>query len=586
MKNIFVTTFASELTSVLQELYGEHEWDMNPFLSAIETPPTPELGDYAFPCFPLAKQLRQAPPRIAQSLQAPLQPRLIATGQFTDCAAAGPYLNVRVNYAFMATQTLPTVLDGTYFQRNAAESRSRVMIEFSQPNTHKGFHVGHCRNVALGDSLVQLYRYNGHEVIAANYIGDVGTHIAKCLWFYLDHNQAEPPETFRGEWLGELYTAATLHLANLEGEEEASAHARISQILAQLEAKEPDMLRIWDETRQWSLADFNAIYDWLGTRFDHVFFESEVDEAGKQFVLQGAEDGTFQRSEGAIGIDLQEQNLGFFLLLKSDGNTLYATKDLALAQRKFEEFSIERSIYVVGAEQTLHFQQVFATLQHMGYEQAAHCFHLPYALVVLPDGKMSSRAGNVILFSELQQKVSDFIRSTYLESHQGDWTEAEISDTTRKVAVAAIKYGMLNQDPNKQITFSLQDWLVAEGDTGVYLVYAYVRIRSIARSFDVDLSDVSPDYALLRHPTETALIRRVFDFNATVAQAGEQYRPSLLARFLYELARDFSRCYGACSVKYADSTALQHARLSLFHCVGETLRRGLQLLGIEPPERM
>lgn len=584
--NVFLQTLGQSLQAVLGQLRPEQPWDAASLEQMVETPPQPEMGDYAFPCFTLAKIFRQAPPQIAQQLAEALSAESTDSKLFQSFDALGPYLNVRVNPSAMAERVIPLIHQGEWFQRPSQDLAERVMIEFSQPNTHKGFHVGHCRNVALGDCLVRLFRYNGAEVVAANYIGDVGTHIAKCLWYYLDHNTQSPPETYRGEWLGELYTAATLRLEGLPEAEKIKAQQRISQILAQLEAKDPELLRIWEETRQWSLEDFENIYSWLGTQFDHVFYESEVDEEGKRLVLQGAQKGVFQHSQGAIGIDLEEENLGFFLLLKSDGNTLYSTKDLALAQRKFEEFRIDRSIYVVGAEQTLHFQQVFATLVRMGYEQAQRCFHLPYALVVLPEGKMSSRAGNVILFSELQQKVCDFIRSSYLESHRGDWSEAEIEETTHKVAVAAIKYGMLNQDPNKQITFSLKDWLVAEGDTGVYLVYAYVRIRSILRQFPEFQLEREVDFALLQHPHERALIRRLFDFNDMVQQATEQFRPSLVARNLFELSKDFSRCYGSCSVKHAETEALQQARLSLFAAVAATLKVGLELLGIDPPERM
>ena len=282
---------------------------------------------------------------------------------------------------------------------------------------------------------------------------------------------------------------------------------------------------------------------------------------------------------------MDKEELGFFLLLKSDGNTLYSTKDLALAKRKFEQYQIERSIYVVGAEQTLHFQQVFATLQRMGYTQASQCFHLPYALVVLQDGKMSSRKGNIILFSQLQQEMSAFIRKNYLDQHREEWTNAEIEETTRKVAVTAIKYGMLNQDSNKQIVFSMNDWLVAEGDTGIYLIYAYVRIRSIVRQFKQSVNS-EIDFTLFTHPHEQALIRSMFDFNQVIWDAGEQYRPSLIARHLFELSKNFSRTYNTCSVKHAESPELQAARLLLFHCVGETLYRGFLLLGIEPPQRM
>ena len=584
--NIFVRSLGVGIHQILLKLKPDYECTLESLVGLIETPPQQEMGDYAFPCFALAKVFRKAPAQIANELMLALQVNLTESNLFESFSSLGPYLNVKVNSSEMAKQVLPEIHKGNWFSKNSLEQKNRVMIEFSQPNTHKGFHVGHCRNVALGDSLVRLFRYNGYQVIAANYIGDVGTHIAKCLWYYQEKNNESPPHIHKGEWLGELYTASTLAFEGQTGSDKEETQKKISALLAKLEEKEPQITQIWEETRNWSLEDFDQIYKWLGTEFDHVFYESEVDEEGKQLVIQGAEDGLFQKSDGAIGVNLVDEKLGFFLLLKSDGNTLYSTKDLALAKRKFEEFGIERSIYVVGAEQTLHFQQVFATLKKMGYQQASRCFHLPYALVVLPEGKMSSRAGNVILFSKLQQEMCDFVRNNYLESHRENWSDEEIESTTRKVAVAAIKYGMLNQDPNKQITFSLKDWLVSEGDTGVYLIYAYVRIRSIVRHFENFDPQVEIEFELLNHSHEKALIRKLFDFNNIVYQAAEQYRPSLLARTLFELCKDFSRCYISCSVKHAESTDLQLARLNLFSAVAATLSTGLNLLGIEPPERM
>ena len=273
------------------------------------------------------------------------------------------------------------------------------------------------------------------------------------------------------------------------------------------------------------------------------------------------------------------------MLLKSDGNTLYSTKDLALAKQKFDQFGVNRSIYVVGVEQTLHFKQVFATLKRMGYEQVGQCFHLSYALVMLPQGKMSSRAGNVILFSQLRKEIIESIQTAHLSEHRQDWSRKELDETAQKIAVAAIKYGMLNQDSNKQIVFSMDDWLVSEGDTGTYMIYAYVRIRSIGRQVPREVS-AEVDFSLLVHPNEKKLLRQMLDFNRTVFNSGEQYRPSLLAQMLYEFSKDFSRAYNTCSVKHAETEMLQAARMLLFHCVAETLLHGLQLLGITPPERM
>lgn len=583
--NSFETAIVQLLENTLSELITPNSFTAEKISPLLEQPPNPEMGDYAMPCFQLAKLLRNNPKVIAQNLAETLQAKLEQVPELQAVKAIGPYLNFHVSIAQMAAKTLPAMHQGSYFERNRQQPGPRVMVEFSQPNTHKGFHVGHMRNVALGDSLCRIFRYNGYDVTAANYIGDVGAHIAKCLWYYLDFNQDPPPASLKGEWLGTLYMKATLKLEDATPEEAAQYQARISSILAALEAKQPDILETWTLTRDWSLKDFNEIYHWLDVHFDHVFYESEVDDAGKQLVLQAHEKGTFIQSEGAIGIDLNDADLGFFMLLKSDGNTLYSTKDLALAQKKFEKFGIEESLYVVGAEQTLHFKQVFETLKRMGYAQAERCKHLAYALVMVPEGKMSSRAGNVILFSQLRNEMSQYIQTNFLNSYRGQWEDSEIEETTRRVAVAAIKYGMLSQDPAKQIVFSLNDWLVSEGDTGTYLIYAYVRIRSIVRQVQLPIQ-AEVDFSLLNHPNEQVLIRALFDFNSKVVIASEQYRPSVIARTAFELAKAFSRTYNTCSVKYAESEALKQARLLLFHCVAETLKQALNLLGIEPPERM
>lgn len=583
--NIFKQTIYDWTTKVLNSVDESRTWEPSELNCLVEQPPNSEMGDYAIPCFSFAKSLQRSPVQIAAELADQLQ-KFISQGTHINAIRAdGPYLNFTVSAAAMAEVVLPDVFRGTFFKESSKIARERVMIEFSQPNTHKGFHVGHMRNVALGDSLCRIFRYNGYDVVGVNYIGDVGAHIAKCLWFYRNHNTETPPKHYRGEWLGELYTLAVKKLDEAKGQKKINFQKEVSRIQQKLEAKDEKLRKEWEMTREWSIEDFREIYEWLDVSFDHIFFESELDEKGKQIVIDGEKDGTFMRSEGAIGINLEEENLGFFLLLKSDGNTLYSTKDLALAQQKFDQFGVKRSIYVVGVEQTLYFKQVFATLKRMGYEQVGQCFHLSYSLVMIPQGKMSSRAGNMILFSRLRKEIIESIQSSHLSEHRQDWSKKELDETAQKIAVAAIKYGMLNQDSNKQIVFSIDDWLISEGDTGTYLVYAYVRIRSIGRQVPGKVGS-EVDFSLLNHPNEKKLLRQMLDFNSTVYNSGEQYRPSLLARMLYEFSKDFSRAYNTCSVMHAETEMLQAARMLLFHCVAETLLHGLQLLGITPPERM
>jgi len=583
--NIFEQTICDWTAKVLNKIDDSIIWETSTLKELVEKPPDPEMGDYALPCFIFAKKLRRAPVQIAVELADQLQSFISPESSVIFIKANGSYLNFTVSATMMAKVVLPGVFTGKYFTDPSETVLERVMIEYSQPNTHKGFHVGHMRNVALGDSLTRIYKYNGYDVVGVNYIGDVGAHVAKCLWYFHNHNTETPPVNLPGEWLGDLYSHAVKKLDDAVGEEKVQFQEEISQILQKLEDKDDEFIQEWEMTRKWSVQDFQEIYKWLDVNFDHIFYESEVDEEGRKIVIEEEKKGTFECSEGAIGINLEEENLGFFLLLKSDGNTLYATKDLALAKIKFDKFGVKRSIYVVGEEQTLHFKQVFATLKRMGYSQVGQCFHLSYALVMLPEGKMSSRAGNVILFSQLRKEIVESIQSNHLSEHLEDWSKRELDETAQKIAVAAIKYGMLNQDSNKQIVFSMEDWLISEGDTGTYLVYAYVRIRSICRQISRDVvADV--DFSLLVHPNEKKLLRKMLDFNNIVFKSGEEFRPSLISRMLYEFSKDFSRAYKTCSVKHAETEMLLNSRLLLFHCVAETLLQGLYLLGITPPERM
>ena len=583
--NVFEQEICYITCKALNDFGDAEEWVPSDFNRLLEKPPSTDMGDYAIPCFSFAKKFKIPPIKIAERLVKYLQNYIKSNNLITSIQSSGAYINFEISAVALAEFILPEIFSGKYFRDPSRKKFEKVMIEYSQPNTHKGFHVGHLRNVSLGDSLSRIFKYNGFDVIGVNYIGDVGAHIAKCLWFYLNYNKESPPKSFRGEWLGDLYFKAVKKIDAANESLRIKYQEEISTILKKLEFKDKVITREWELTRDWSLKDFNEIYKWLDIKFDHIFYESEVDEQGKKIVIEGEKNGLFEISRGAIGINLDDENLGFFMLLKSDGNTLYSTKDLALAQLKFEKFGVQRSIYVVGAEQTLHFKQVFATLKRMGYSQVEKCFHLPYALVTLPDGKMSSREGNVILFSKLRKEITQSIKSEYLEKDGKDWNQEELEETAQKIAVAAIKYGMLSQDSGKEIVFSMKEWLVSEGDTGTYLVYAYVRIRSIVRQIPLKLG-VDIDYSLFSHTDEKKLLRQMLDFNRIVFNSGEQFRPSLLARMLYEFSKDFNRAYNSCSVKYAETKVLQEARLLLFHCVAETLLHGLYLLGITPPEKM
>lgn len=604
---------AQILAPVLPEAAG---LDVDAITALLAPPPKPEMGDLAFPCFRLAKALRNAPAKIAVELAEAFAERgeqpLIATAE-----AAGPYLNLRLRANEAGALLLPAWARGERPEYDNADGR-KVMVEYSQPNTHKAFHVGHMRNLCLGDALVRLLRATGHEVVAANYLGDVGTHVAKCLWgLETLFEGAEPPEGVeaRGEWLGNVYATSSIQLADWEkagkaGDAEAqaeyeAARARMSEILRGIEGRESQgheqYRELWERTRQWSLDAFDQIYDWAGVEFDRVFYESEVDEPGLKLVEEYLRKGVFIESQGAVGIENPEiEHMPFFMLRKSDGTGLYSTKDLALARIKFDEFGIGRSIYVVDARQSDHFKQVFLTLKKMGFEQAELCEHVAYEMVELPDGPMSSRKGNVITFRALREQLAKTLDDDFfgeLRTLEGDqaWSEPEIEAGIHDASLGAIKYGMLARDNNQKIVFDMAKWTkVAGGDMGPSLQYVTARSASLlrknaARGNTLDSALLEDGATLeagtLDDPAERALMQELIDLPAAVAQAAAGLRPSIVCSRLYALARAYNRFQQTCNVIRQEGGVLQ-ARLLLVKATREALSWGLSLLGIPAPERM
>jgi arginyl-tRNA synthetase len=581
------SAIAQHIYSVLSSLTEEGKslsLDAVAIARLLEQPPDSTLGDYALPCFRFAKELRLAPPAVA----AVLQEKLPTDGWIAAAATAGAFLNIRVNQEMLASATLSRALSDaplSALQNNESNRSKRVMIEYSQPNTHKEFHVGHGRNVCLGNALVRLFRACGYQVLSTNYYGDEGTHIATVIW-HMQQEKLTAPSADRGEWLGQVYVQSKQKLASASDEERARYIKEISEVHRQIENKSGETFALWQETRGWSLASFEDIYRWLGVEFDVIFYESEVSEEAQEIVEEYYKKGVFILDQGAIGVDLKQWKLGFCILRKSDGNTLYATKDLALARQKFDQYKIDRSINVVGAEQIHHFKQVFKVLDLMGFKQAQQCYHLSYGLVVLPEGKMSSRDGTSIPFKRLKSLVSDEL-STILTRYKDEWSETEIASTSQKLALGAIKYGMIATDPTKELVFNANDWVSFEGNSGPYLMYSYARVRSILRKGAEQGCYSNMEHCTqLRHPAEHALVRYLYDFPDVVTAACETYRPSTLANHLFQMCQALNSFYGAVSVLKAESPEMISARLALLSAFAATLKSGLDLLGIDVAERM
>lgn len=585
------TRLAQGIHSFLQDAGLEDGQDIEAIAALIERPKSPDLGDYAIPCFGFAKITKKPPQVFAAELADGLMQQKI-TGLVAAKPTAG-FLNLSIDYALLSAEMIPQVIDGSFFRHAAKNSQNqdtRVMVEYSNPNTHKEFHIGHLRNVCLGDALCKFFRFAGFDLIAVNYLGDEGAHVAKCLW-QVSQTEERPNEA-ASLWYGRQYVRANEQLNAAQGEEKAKIQAAISAVLSSIEKKSGPLYDLWVKSRQECVDDLKSIYDWLDVHFDHYFFESEVSENCQRIVDEWLAKGLFVEDQGAIGIHLEDEGLGFFMARKSDGTSLYITKDLELAKRKFEDYKIQRSIYVVGNEQKFHFKQLFRVLELMQFPHAKDCYHLGYAHVTLKSGKISSRLGNAYPLSALIELLEEHILP-YLDKYRGTWTDEAISSTSKILAKAAIKYGMLQSDPQKQIVFDPEIWTSFEGNTGPYLLYSYSRAHSIlVKNADAqlphpnDLAEGDGLWQLLSSESEKRLLQLIYDFNAAVVGALDHYKPSILCNYLFELAKAFNQFYAVAPVMKAENPDLRRARTILAYTFTLVLKKGLALIGIETADRM
>jgi arginyl-tRNA synthetase len=583
--NKILESLAQGIEMALNKAFPDSELPILDIYGQIAEPPNLKMGHFAFPCFPYSKALRMAPNKISEALKEVFETQKI----IEEVRPVGPYLNFFVNFNEVGRAVLDEVLQGDFFKFSLISSPKKTMIEYSQPNTHKVLHVGHMRNLCLGNALSRIMNYTGYDITAVTYPGDVGTHVAKCLWYLKKYNQAPLPSENKGAWLGELYTKAHLKLEDeLGSEKEDQNRKELTAILKQLHDFSGEYYELWQETREWSLALMKEAYQWADVEFDRWFFESEMDSPSVSLIKEYHKKGLFKESQGAIGIDLAEDGLGFCILLKSDGTGLYATKDIHLAKEKFEEFGIEKSIYIVDTRQSHHFKQVFKVLEKMGFEQADDCHHLQYDVVELPDGAMSSRKGNIIPLMDLIHQMEETIKKDYLNKYlesEEPWTIEEINKTATMIANGAIKYGMIKVDNTRKIVFDMKEWLKLDGDTGPYLQYVNARIFSLCRKLNYQES-TPINWQLLTSGYETSLILKITHFNSIVEAASEQFKTSHLCSYLFELGKLFNSFYSECPIGKAESEELKNTRLALAKACGMVMQKGLALLGIGAPKKM
>lgn len=514
------------------------------------------------------------------------------------------YLNLYFSTAEVAQRVVESILaDGNRFGAGHPK-HERVMVEFAQPNTHHSFHIGHYRNAILGESLARIVEFAGFETIRASYPGDLGLGVITVLWAYEKFYKGQEPADIheRGQWLLKIYTEATNLLTPKENEtpEESARReqyeAERREMYRKWDAGDPAVRQLWQETREWSLIELRDILKMMDVEIDVWFFESEVDEPAKKIVQELISRGIAEdeRPTGPVVVKIDEK-LGLTkekyrvaVILRSDGTTLYLTKDLALAEVKFDKYHVDRSIYVVDNRQTLHFQQVFKILELLGFKQAEKCYHLAYGFVSLPEGAMSARRGRVVLFKDVYDEAIQRVLATIAEKNP-NMPESERLGVAQKVGMGALAYSMLSVDNNKDIVFDIDAALSFDGRTGPYIQNAYVRANSILRKSNKLLEPriLAPrifDYPLTNHEVE--LIEQMSRFPNVVQQAASEYRPLLVAAYVYDLATAFHSFYHAVPVLQAENESIKTARLHLVAAAKQVLANGLYLLGITAPEMM
>jgi arginyl-tRNA synthetase len=541
-------------------------------------------------------------PERAQQLAAGVASWLGLPAGFSRLEAVKGYLNLYFSTAVFAQRVVDGVLEqGARFGSGEPKGK-RVMVEFSQPNTHKAFHVGHLRSAILGDAVARILEHAGYEVVRANYIGDIGLHVIKWLWNYMNfHAGEQPPEKDRTRWMGDLYAEATRRL-----EENPEFETEVRALFGRWDRKEPEVVSLWEETRRWSLEGFAEVYEILGIHFDRDYYNSEVEEPGKALVEELIERGIAvdERPDGPVivriddQLGLEKEKYRVLVILRSDNTALYGTEDLALAILKFSEYDLDRSIYVVDVRQSLYFQQVFKILELMGFPWAGRCYHLSYELVNLPGNVVvASREGTVVLLEDLVREATGRALEIVREKNP-TLAEEQKKEVAFAVGLGSLKYPMLARDNTRIVTFDWESALDFNGQAAPYIQYMHVRANSILKRLQVEganmegsvagppangLSPASFGYTL--EPTEIQLIDLISRFPAEVQRAAAEYKTLTITNQAYELARAFSDFYNACPVLKAEPE-VRAARLRLVAAARQTIANSLNLLGIDAPEVM
>ncbi len=604
----------SLVQNTLQRMYEEsgHEGMLSPVV--LQVPPKPEMGDLAFPLFAYAKAFSKAPNVLAQELSA----RINAISEDPnankpdgEAFALGPYMNVRVNMDSVVSQMYGKIKAGgaSYGHSNLLGTK-KVMIEFSCPNTNKPLHLGHVRNDCIGQSMSQILKACGADVMKVNLINNRGVHICKSMLAYQKFGNGETPQSsgIKGDHLvgnyyvrfaqweaHELEKDTAANIAKGMSEEEAKALAKkengpdmeAQAMLRKWEQGDPQVMELWRLMNGWTLDGVAQTYERTGISFDKYYYESDTYKLGKDKVLEGLERGIFQKADdGSVYIDNSDIGLDRKILLRRDGTSIYITQDIGTAINRHEDWPFDSLIYVVASEQNYHFKVLFHVLEKLGYSWAKDLHHLSYGMVFLPEGKMKSREGTVVDADNLIDDLTKMAKDQILEKgREGDLDD--VDGTAHKIALGALNYYILQFNPNKDFVFNPKESLSFNGNTGPYLQYMGARISSMLRKYDeAAYLDVAFNPAVLSLEDEREMHKMLSSFPEVVGKACTQYDPSIVCAFLYDLSKKFSHWYHDNQILKADTPELVKARVSLCEMVLQVMKNAFDLVGIPFLEKM
>lgn len=555
------------------ERLKEHlEIDVNTLEGLIEVPPRPEMGDFAFPCFQLAKTLKKAPNIIA----AELKDKINIEG-YEKVENLGPYVNFFVDKGTFTKNTINKILEEKEcYGSSTLGDGQNIIVEYSSPNIAKPFHVGHLSTTVIGNSLYKMFSFEGYAVERINHLGDWGTQFGKLISAYKKWVDEEALEKHPIAELLRIYVKF-----HDEAEKDPSLEDEGRMYFKKLEDGDSEAVALWERFRNLSLKEFNKIYETLNVDFDSWAGESFYNDKMGSIVKELEEKGLLVESNGAKVVMLDEYNMPPCIVLKSDGASIYATRDLAAAMYRKKTYDFSKAIYVVGKDQSLHFNQVFKVLELAGHDWAKNCVHVPFGIVRFAEKKLSTRKGDVILLDEL---LSEAVSKTLEVINEKNPTLEDKEVVAQKVGIGAVVFTYLRNSRERDIVFDWKEILNFEGETGPYVQYTYARAKSILRKVG-DITEES-DFSKLQSKEEFELVKTLDGFQNSILYAIEKLEPSVVTRYVIDVAKAFNKFYNAHSVANVDDMTIKSARIKLVEATCQVIKNGLGLIGIETVEKM